>query len=188
MWKNSLKRDVTNDQNGNQILQLDKYWSGSEWEDSIKRYFTYDDLNYVLTAYCELWNGNQWYSDDGDIWIMNPDGFISLFNVNNVSIYYKTTGIIDDLNSEPVSFILYQNYPNPFNSTTLIKYTIPQSGDVTLKVFDLLGNEISILVDNYRTAGSYEVIFQAENLSSGIYFYQLQADDFIATKKLILFK
>ena len=126
--------------------------------------------------------------DDGDFWIMNPDGFIRFFYMNNVSIYYKTTGIKDDINSEPVSFILYQNYPNPFNSTTTIKYIIPNSGDVSLKVFDLLGNEVAILIDGYQESGSYEISFNADNLSSGIYFYQLKTGSFVETKKMLLLK
>ena len=188
IWENSMQRNITNDENGNQILQLDELWNGSGWENSIRRFYAFDNLNYILTANCELWNGTQWYLDDGDFWIMNPDGFIRFFYMNNVSIYYKTTGIKDDINSEPVSFILYQNYPNPFNSTTTIKYIIPYSGDVSLKVFDLLGNEVAILIDGYQESGSYEKSFNADNLSSGIYFYQLNANDFTSTKKLILLK
>jgi len=87
-----------------------------------------------------------------------------------------------------LSYILEQNFPNPFNSTTYIWYSIPVSGRVTLKVFDLFGNDVSTLLDMYQARGEYDVIFQADNLSSGIYFYQLRAGNFISTKKLILLK
>jgi hypothetical protein len=91
-------------------------------------------------------------------------------------------------NNEPNNFYLFQNYPNPFNPITKIKYSTPKSGLVSLKVYDILGNEIAILVNEEKLSGIYEVQFNASNLSSGIYFYQLQAGDFISTKKLVLLK
>lgn len=97
----------------------------------------------------------------------------------------------------PTEFILFQNYPNPFNPVTKIKYTIPAGSPflrgargvaVMLKVYDILGNEVAILVDEYRSAGSYEVEFNTSNMASGIYFYQLKAGEFISTKKMILLR
>jgi subtilisin-like proprotein convertase family protein len=102
----------------------------------------------------------------------------------------------------PVGFSLYQNYPNPFNPSTKIKFTIPSVGTsfmkfVQLKVYDVLGNEVATLVNEELPAGEYEVEFDtksissfrlARNLSSGIYFYQLKAENFIETKKMILIK
>ncbi len=93
------------------------------------------------------------------------------------------------------SFKLEQNYPNPFNPSTKIKYTIPgvtvsgvKGSKVQLKVFDVLGNEIATLVNEEKPAGSYEVEFNASNLSSGIYFYKLTAGSFSETKKMILLR
>lgn len=107
-------------------------------------------------------------------------------------------GVITSVNeniSAPTNFILFQNYPNPFNPVTKIKFTIPQSplsfGEglgVRLIVYDVLGNEIVKLVDEYKPAGTYEVQFDASALSSGIYFYQLRAGDFIQTKVMLLIK
>ena len=95
-------------------------------------------------------------------------------------------------------FYLYQNYPQPFNPSTKIKYQIPSSdnplpggargGFVTLKVYDVLGKEIATLVNEAKPAGTYEVEFDASGLTSGIYFYQLRAGNFIETKKLVLIK
>jgi plastocyanin len=85
-------------------------------------------------------------------------------------------------------FALYQNYPNPFNPITKIRWQSPISGHQTLKIFDVLGNIVTTLVDEYRNAGSYEVEFNAKEFSSGIYFYQLKAGEFIETKKLTLLK
>ncbi len=83
---------------------------------------------------------------------------------------------------------LSQNYPNPFNPTTRIVYQIPEKGNVTLKVFDMLGKEIATLVEEYRDEGRYEVEFNASEFSSGAYFYRIQAGDFVETKKMILMK
>jgi len=81
-----------------------------------------------------------------------------------------------------------QNYPNPFNPITTIKYQIPEMSSVTLKVFDVLGNEIAVLVNEEKTVGNHQVEFEASSLSSGIYFYQLKAGEFIETKKMLLLK
>jgi hypothetical protein len=96
------------------------------------------------------------------------------------------------------SFALFQNYPNPFNPATNIKFNLPNTdnplpggargGFVTLKVYDVLGNEIATLVNEEKSAGEYEVEFDGSNLSSGIYFYQLKAGSFVETKKMVLMR
>ncbi|GMU95471.1 MAG: hypothetical protein AMXMBFR50_09880 [Ignavibacterium album] len=88
----------------------------------------------------------------------------------------------------PLEFNLYQNFPNPFNPGTRIAYSIPRDEMVTIKVFDLLGNEIQTLVNEFQTQNYYEILFNAENLSSGIYFYQMKAGEFVQTKKMILLR
>ena len=91
-------------------------------------------------------------------------------------------------NVSPNEFTLYQNYPNPFNPSTSIKYTIPSSQYASLKVFDVLGNEVVTLFSEVKPAGSYEIIFNAANLTSGVYFYRIRAGSFVETKKMILLK
>ena len=88
----------------------------------------------------------------------------------------------------PTTYSLSQNYPNPFNPTTTIKYSIALDGFVNLVVYDVLGNEVKSLVNSYQHSGDYEVIFDGGHISSGIYYYQLQAGKFISIKKLILLK
>jgi hypothetical protein len=88
----------------------------------------------------------------------------------------------------PVSYSLYQNYPNPFNPSTTIKYQIPKLSFVTIKVYDVLGNEITTLTNEEKLAGSYSVKFNSIGLASGIYFYRIQADAFVENKKMILMK
>jgi predicted esterase len=100
----------------------------------------------------------------------------------------STVKIDDERITVRKSFRLNQNYPNPFNSSSVIKYSIPNSSKVIIKIFDVLGTEIQTLVNEEKPAGTYEVTWQATNLPSGIYFYRLQAGNFIDTKKMILLK
>jgi hypothetical protein len=96
---------------------------------------------------------------------------------------------VESNNSEiPSSFELEQNYPNPFNPSTTISYSAPELSFGTLKVYDVLGNEIATLVNEEIPVGSYDVGFNAINLPSGVYFYKIQAGDFVETKKMILMK
>ena len=88
----------------------------------------------------------------------------------------------------PTVFALEQNYPNPFNPSTMISYSIPQNSFVTLKVYDIIGNEITTLVNETRSAGKYEVRFDASELSNGVYFYTVNTDNFTSTKKMLLMK
>jgi hypothetical protein len=102
---------------------------------------------------------------------------------------FMTIGVTDvSDNSIPTEFKLAQNFPNPFNPTTTIAYQLPQSGNVTLKVFDILGNEVRTLVNEQKETGSYTVQFDASSLVSGLYIYQLRANDYSSIKKMILTK
>ena len=100
-----------------------------------------------------------------------------------------STGQSSNLNNDiPNKFNLSQNYPNPFNTTTTIRYALPAASHVTLKVFDLMGREMEILVDETKQPSYHKVEWRAENLPSGIYLYRLKAGDYVETKKLILQK
>ena len=111
------------------------------------------------------------------------------------ALFLETTDVKDD-NKYPAEFVLHQNYPNPFNPATKIRYTIPNSNVIlsgtkniiTLKIYDVLGNEVAALVNEEQQAGVYEVVFDGSGLSSGVYFYKLTAGSFSDTKKLILLK
>ncbi len=98
------------------------------------------------------------------------------------------TAVPKMLNTLPTKFDLSQNYPNPFNPTTMIKYSIPQSSFVTLKVYNLLGQEIATLVSQEQTPGNYIVNFDASKLASGIYMYRIQTGNSSLTKKMVLMK
>jgi hypothetical protein len=98
------------------------------------------------------------------------------------------TGVSNSGNTTPSSFSLAQNYPNPFNPSTTIKFSLPKNSFVNIKVYDITGKETAQLVDDYKTAGEYEVNYDAANLASGIYFYTLKTDGFTDTKKMMLVK
>jgi photosystem II stability/assembly factor-like uncharacterized protein len=187
--------------------------------------FTENSLNHIFagTRY-EVSNTGVYISKDcGDTWALvndglsfpkilslavDPDGYLYA-GTNGRSIFKtvnSTTTDVEEIKFEPKIFYLGQNYPNPFNPSTKISWQSPVGSHQTLKVFDVLGNEIATLVDEYKLAGRYEVEFsvhsdKGQNLSSGIYFYQLRilgpdinsangqaGQGFIQTKKMLLIK
>ncbi len=129
---------------------------------------------------------------------------ISMFNVNcgwavtgNTTAntndgVYKYNDVLNAINpintNTPSNFVLEQNYPNPFNPTTTINYSIPKSAFVTLKVYDILGNEVKSLVNEQQSVNNYTINADFSNLTSGVYYYTLKAGDFTSTKKLMLVK
>ena len=88
----------------------------------------------------------------------------------------------------PTEFGLSQNYPNPFNPSTTIRFELPMSGEVSLKVFDLLGREVATIVSGHKDAGTHIVRWEATSQPSGVYLYRLQASEFLETRKLVLLK
>ncbi|MCH8035074.1 MAG: T9SS type A sorting domain-containing protein [Bacteroidetes bacterium] len=137
-----------------------------------------------------------------------PTGFFDDRNMKNIFIesikkelflgtakgIYKTTIITNIANDNNVeyNFSLNQNYPNPFNPSTTISYQIPETSFITIKMYDVLGNEIATLVNEEKPAGSYEVEFHTAiyswQLTSGMYFYQLKVGNYVETKKMLLIK
>ena len=138
--------------------------------------------NEQLNEAIELSNGN--YMGIGeigpfstiykDLWLVKLDSF--------------PVNIKENIDNTPVSFKLVQNYPNPFNPRTIINYSIPEAGNVEMKVYDILGNEVATLVNETKAPGNYAIQFNASSIASGVYFYHIQAGQFSDTKKLILMK
>jgi hypothetical protein len=102
--------------------------------------------------------------------------------------YSQSIGIQTLSNEIPSKFFLSQNYPNPFNPITNIKFDMLKSGYVSIKVFDILGQEMQELVKEFKPAGSYQLTFDGSNLGSGVYFYEMQTSEFVETKKMLLVK
>lgn len=128
-----------------------------------------------------VWNDTSIYT----IAFVQNDNDKTLSNASREGIL---TGIEPYVNQIPSSYALGQNYPNPFNPVTYIKVNLPKDDYVTLKVYDILGNEIQTLVDGHFKAGIYNVDFDGSNLASGIYLYTLKAGNFVDTKKMIMVK
>ena len=141
----------------------------------------------------------------------NPRFYVTDIDVNHGEIYVSaldygmmilhneiTTSVNDEIETLPNEFVLIQNYPNPFNPSTNISYSIPSNGFVTIKIYDILGSEIALLVNKEQSAGFYNVEFSAEGgsasggnaftLPSGIYIYALQFGNRMTSKKMILLK
>jgi len=184
---------------------------GQNWEIRTYNYNRWQSV--FLTQSGKAWavgqNGNITYSTDwgytwtaqqsgvtSELWeimfINDNEGWIVGGGIGQPGVILHTTngGVVSDVNEKNIvtQFELCQNYPNPFNPNTMIRYQIPERSFVTLKVFDVLGNEVASLLDEEKEAGIYESIFDAGSLSSGSYYYQIIAGDYIQTKKMILLK
>ncbi|MBV6419621.1 MAG: hypothetical protein DAHOPDDO_00844 [Ignavibacteriaceae bacterium] len=114
----------------------------------------------------------------------------NLYNTYGLENFTKSsyTGLENTESEIDDHYSLSENFPNPFNPTTSIKYQIPKAGNVTLKIYDILGNEVANLVNEFKETGRYEVNFNASNLASGVYIYRLSVNDFINVKKMVLLK
>ncbi len=143
-------------------------------------------------------------NDDGETWTtvnsgltndyvlaigINPSGTVFAATTGGLFRSVQSTTSVRELSTDaPISFSLNQNYPNPFNPSTTIRFQVPNSSFVNLKVYDVLGNEVATLVNEEKATGSYEVSFKAANLSSGVYLYKLQAGSFVEINKMLLLK
>ena len=111
---------------------------------------------------------------------------VQIFNDPEITSIKEKNKIANNLKG----FILYNNYPNPFNPSTVISYQLPVISNVSLKIFDILGNEVTTLVNKQQQPGDYEILFEADKLrlSSGVYFYQLICGEFMEVKRMVLLK
>jgi len=135
-----------------------------------------DLLQYDVRSYYSTegtYSDASWYAVYGEIYLYKT-------NENNL--------ILAQLGKEIPTEYSISNFPNPFNPTTVINYQLPESGMVTLKVYDLLGKEVATLVNESKNAGYYNVNFDASKLTSGIYIYTIQANNFIKSNKMLLLR
>ena len=120
--------------------------------------------------------------------VIANDGMLATPSLDVFAFNIFSVADVGESGDVPGAFVLSQNYPNPFNPTTKIKFVIPNSSFVNLKVYDVLGREVTTLVNEEKPAGEYEVEFSGKNLSSGVYYYQLKADNYVETKKMLFIK
>lgn len=113
-------------------------------------------------------------------------------NINLIGFWYTVEGFVTDIQEEqnllPTEYFLTQNYPNPFNPATKIQYGVKERNNIKIAIFNTIGEELRILINELKEPGTYEITFDASSLSSGIYFYRLQAGNFVETKKMILMR
>ncbi len=165
------------------LLQLNiKFDCGTEDFDFIQASRNFDS---TLTAENIPHTFNEYPGDHNNMISVRVQSRVLPFMKNNLEVVTDVESIVNEI---PGDFSLSQNYPNPFNPTTTIKYQLPELSFVTLRIYDVLGNEITTLVNEEKPVGSYKVEFDANSLSSGIYIYRLQAGNFVETKKMVLMK
>ncbi len=189
-WVNTWRRTYTYNQNSSLLQNMfESVDENNNWVARTKTNYTYDSNFNAATAKVESYNGNAWHEVNGYIQMFynNNQDYIH-FAARNCSLEYLLFTDVEDEITNNLSFSLNQNYPNPFNPTTTISFNLPNAEFVNLKVYDVLGREIATLVNEELTAGQHIKIFNAENLSSGVYFYKLQAGKFSETKKMLLTK
>ncbi|MCW8817555.1 MAG: SBBP repeat-containing protein [Ignavibacteriaceae bacterium] len=201
---------ISTDATGNSYITGS--FHGNSADIIIAKYGTYGNLIWVIEAGGSLFDEGQSIATDGygNIYVTGYFRDSAMFDTTQLvsaggkDIFItkiNTTVTSSEENLLPTEIQLHQNYPNPFNPTTKIKYTIPtppvspplvkgrtKEGFVTLKVYGILGREIATLVNEEKPAGEYEVEFNAANLPSGIYFYQLKDGEFVQTRKMVLLK
>jgi hypothetical protein len=124
---------------------------------------------------------NVWTPEDADLVLSNTK-MCYIFDPNGANAVEQPKNLL------PKDFRLYQNYPNPFNPSTTVRYELPKTSHVIIKIYNSIGEEVTTLIDKSQPAGSYSVNFNAKNLSSGIYFYQIVADGWVSTNKMLLIK
>ena len=187
-------RNTTSDSTGVFLVRSED--GGNNW-----REFEISDRNFKPLPIGGLGQGYQGdniciTSSNDKLWPAWMDNRTGIYQIWSVPIEISSVNV-EPVNKIPSGFTLKQNYPNPFNPTTKIHYIIgsgaKQSQFVTLKVYDVLGNEISTLINEYKDAGEYEIEFNSHsgnfrNLPSGVYFYQLRAGNYSETKKMVLLK
>lgn len=218
VWTNRAYDTLTYNAEGKLIEYLYKYWFSNRWEDNYRRQYTYDyqgnkitelfqdvisanfyNEDYNIYAYdqnnncvnakCNNWAGNHWTIGGGSAKILYNSGKDTLnYDASEVNVEYVFFTDINDEDISVNSFSLSQNYPNPFNPSTTINYQIPNESLVTIKVYDILGKEVTTLVNENKAAGKYSINFDAKNLASGVYLYRIKAGNYVSTKKMMLLR
>ncbi len=207
----------TYDANGNEVESLEKgWWSStwngyrkiisqynasnqkflwlqqrytSEWENEERVFYSYDTNENMNYAYHEVryQTTGTWNKEDGNILFEDNSGAKFALWSSEIDVLYNELTDVNEYSTPKLSE-LAQNYPNPFNPSTTIQFALPKTGLVSLKVYNILGEEVATLINGEMNAGYQSMVFDASKLASGLYFYRLQSGDFTDVKKMMLLK
>ena len=208
VWQKESEYLFEYDSNDHVVSYIEKdSWNGSDFDENDKYNFRYNSMGICNGGNHETWFSGHWVSADAP-WMMFMPKLFDLFYYGDTeisyldeltwwfsyipgyeySVYYNGITDVKEKVTTPSKYTLAQNYPNPFNPSTKISYSLPNASHVSLKVYDILGNEITTLVNQKQSRGTYEVNFDASNLTSGIYFYQISTNNFSQVRKMMLLK
>ena len=172
------------------VNELIQYWLNGLWANNQQSTFTYDAHGNELTGNNTLWSGSSWVPADYSL-ALAVSGSTYNFTGYRIIISWipvNTTDVSGEMSNIVKGYSLSQNYPNPFNPSTTISYELPHASRMSLRVYNTLGQEVATMVNENKPAGVYTARFEARSLASGVYFYRLQAGNFVDTKKFILLK
>jgi len=191
IWKSEARYSNSYDVNGNKLTALTEGFDNEGWSYNNKiTLYCYDVNNNMVRGENFIWANNHWVPNPSgyiSIYINNKDGYVSCHGAVVEINYTNITKVEKNLNSQK-DFNLFQNFPNPFNPSTQIKYSTPVPGIVSITVYDILGREVKTLVNEYQDSGLHSIMFDAQYLPSGIYFYKIISGKYSSTKKLVLMK
>jgi hypothetical protein len=194
-WVNVIRYTYTYDANGNMLTKLGENWSNGQWVNFTLQTYSYDAQANLTSFWNYVWLNATWTPMD----IEGRSGFVVTDGAgNNYGPYWGynftftrkliVTGVASQGGNVPANCSLLQNYPNPFNPSTTIRYQLPTRSYVTLKVYDVLGREVAMLVNSIEEPGRKSVQFEADKLATGVYFYQLRAGTFVSTRKMLMLR
>jgi hypothetical protein len=201
-WKGRARENErlaasTHDESDRLLNKLTEDWESGQWQNYERANYTYDASGNLTTWLAEAWDEQSW----GQSWGVRRPPFFGLEDslgnvyelgwVSSVSITWKPIVIqaVNPISNDlPVNYSLSQNYPNPFNPSTTIEFALPNAGYVTLKVYNVLGEEVATVAEGDRAAGIYRATWDASDMPSGVCFYRLTAGDYVQTKKAVLMR
>ena len=188
IWENVDRETHNYNYGALEVSYLSEKWIENNWENVNRSFSTFNNAENKTLGNYENWSAGEWTEYFGGIDYFELSGQLRTYGASTLEVTYTTITDIRKTGNIIAKYSLEQNYPNPFNPTTQITYQIPENGIVSLKIYNMLGQEVAELVNGIKTAGVYDVTFNAANLASGTYFYRLQSGNFIQTKKLMLIK
>jgi hypothetical protein len=188
-WANDGLYLYEYDLSGNLLRDHFLDWVLSQWENSLKIEYTYDINGNGIHGASFQW-ASGWYPVEGYLQITYNNGrdYLLFIETEAVDVEYDIFTQVDDDILAVSEYILWNNYPNPFNPGTIINYSISDDISVTITIYDILGREIKILLDEVKSAGTYQIEWNAENLPSGVYFCRMKAGEYTSSKKMVLLR